>query len=107
MGNKFSSHENLNPHFSFSAMFSQSGTNTPVPQSRNVPVPIHDTIGESITWINDWFSFDQDGQGANSLQLKGWVKTNQSHKTTSHKSFINLNDQKWQYLKEVKEEQSI
>ncbi|CAD1808714.1 hypothetical protein FOB58_000596 [Candida parapsilosis] len=79
-------------------MFSQSGTNTPVPQSRNVPVPIHDTIGDSITWVNERFSFDQDG--TNSLQLKGWVKTNQSHKNTLPKSYLNLSETKWQYMKE-------
>ena len=78
-------------------MFSQSGTNTPVPQSKNVPVPIHDTIGESITWVNEWISME--GQGSNSLQLKAWVKTNQSHKSTPQKSYIDLNEPKWQYMK--------
>ncbi|KAI5969946.1 hypothetical protein CANMA_000986 [Candida margitis] len=99
-------------------MFSQSGTNTPVPSSRNVPIPIHDTIGESITWINDWFSPDfnhadkgEEIQNANSLQLKGWVKTNQNHKSNTLRnglnSYIELNQSKWSYLKkETKQEET-
>ncbi|KAI3405820.2 hypothetical protein KGF56_001427 [Candida oxycetoniae] len=110
-------------------MFSQSGTNTPVPSSKNnAPLPIHDTICESITWVNDWFSpsfinvntvsFSTENQAGNgstdpqfignntgsSLHLKGWFKTNQNHRQDTLKqapinSCFDLTSSKWKYLK--------
>lgn len=40
-------------------MFSQSGTQTPVPSSQHgnqlQKIQFHEVLGESITWVNDWY----------------------------------------------------
>ncbi|CAK9435513.1 uncharacterized protein LODBEIA_P02400 [Lodderomyces beijingensis] len=113
-------------------MFSNSESNTPAPTSKNATVPIHETIGESITWVNDWFSpnFNSlntsnmllsnagsescepqylNSNNANSLQLRGWFKTNHNHKPGDFKTqeghdFLDLSSSKWRYLKNLGED---
>ncbi|RCK55899.1 hypothetical protein Cantr_05785 [Candida viswanathii] len=40
-------------------MFSQSGTQTPVPSSQHgnqlQKIQFHEVLGETVTWVNDWY----------------------------------------------------
>ncbi|WLF77136.1 hypothetical protein PVL30_000845 [Lodderomyces elongisporus] len=118
-------------------MFSQSGTGTPVPtNAKNAPVPIHDTIGDSVTWVYDWYSpnFNEANTGAivmsktgresteiqylnnnniGPLQLKGWFKTNHNHKSGFAKydqdanATLDLTEAKWQYMRKFSNEDIV
>lgn len=88
------------------AMFSQSGTNTPIPSNVNV-VQYHEQLGETVTWVKDWYSpnltsnSSEDGI-SDSVRLKGWFRTNMNHKNSSslsysHQDVLDLNQ--WRYHK--------
>lgn len=86
-------------------MFSASGTNTPIPYNANTP--FHEQLGETVTWIRDWYSPNLDLESDSTIdtvKLKGWFKTNINHKNDpSIKLSINdtLDIEKWKYLPPV------
>lgn len=55
------------------------------------PMPFHVQLGENVTWVNDWYSFDN-------ANLKGWVKTNVNHKSGVKLEPTDIIDlSKWKY----------
>ncbi|KAL6453277.1 hypothetical protein SBY92_004844 [Candida maltosa Xu316] len=112
-------------------MFSQSGTQTPVPSSQQPQahkVQFHEILGETVTWVNDWYlpnltnsptpivalnttevnlpaNLDEDRATpaiSDSIRLKGWHKINKNHKQDT--AVLNPNDildlTKWKYFRE-------
>lgn len=109
-------------------MFSQSGTQTPVPSSQHgnqlQKVQFHEVLGETVTWVNEWYlpnlitssnlgesnvivnqpSLEDDSATpaiSDSIRLKGWHKTNINHKQSNN--VLNPNDildlSTWKYFK--------
>lgn len=83
-------------------MFSASGTNTPIPFNANTP--FHEQLGETVTWIRDWYSPNLDLESETTIdtvKLKGWYKTNINHKNNpSIKLSVDdtLDLESWKYL---------